>query len=258
MERIYNMDKEPILSYKLFLQQEYANFHLPYSDEMHFYNAVRSGDFEEVKKHMVPITSNKLGKLSSNPLRNLRYHLIITIAMITRFCIEGGMPAESAYTLSDIYIQQLDNCKTTEEIIILHQEVVFDFTERMQKIHKNVGLSKNVLKTSEYIYNHLNTKISLDEISSHLKINKSYLCELFKKETGITIFQYATKLKIEAAEKMLVYTDYSSVDISNYFAFSSHSHFINVFKKHTGNTPYEYRKLHYQQYFKNKDILPQQ
>ena len=244
--------KENILSYKLFLQQEYANYHLPYDKEMLFYNAVRNGDFEVVKKNMNPLTSTGLGKLSDNPLRNMRYHLIITIAMITRFCIEGGMQAEAAYTLSDIYIQQLDKCTEIEEINTLHQEVVYDFTERMSKIRKNVGLSRVVIKTSEYVYNHLNEKISLDNICSEFKINKSYLCELFKKETGITIFQYAMKLKIEAAEKMLVYTDYSPSDISNYFAFASHSHFINIFKKHTGITPNEYRKLHYQKYFERE------
>lgn len=244
--------KEPILSYKLFLQQEYANFHLPYDEEMTFYNAVRNGDFDEVKKEMQPLTSDKLGKLSTNRVRNIKYHLIITIAMITRFCIEGGMNSETAYTLSDIYIQQLDNCTDEEEITTLHREVIFDYTERMSKIRKNIGYSRAVIKTSDYIYNHLNEKISLDHICDELKINKSYLCELFKKETGITITQYSLKLKIEAAEKMLMYTDYAPADISNYFAFASHSHFINTFKKHTGMTPNEYRKLHYQKYFEKK------
>lgn len=244
--------KEPILSYKLFLQQEYANFHLPYDKEMEFYNAVRNGDFDEVKRTMQPLTSAELGKLSTNPIRNLRYHLIITIAMITRFCIEGGLNSETAYTLSDIYIQQLDNCTDIEEITTLHREVIFDYTERMSKIRKNIGYSRTVIKTSEYIYNHLNEKISLNTICQELDINKSYLCELFKKETGITINQYALKLKIEAAEKMLMYTDYAPADISNYFAFASHSHFINTFKKHTGLTPNEYRKLHYKKYFEKK------
>lgn len=247
--------KDKLLSYKLFLQQEYATFHLPYDKEMSFYNAVKNGNFNEVKKHMKPLTSNELGKLSSNPIRNLKYHLIITIAMITRFCIEGGLPSETAYTLSDIYIQQLDKSTDIEEIYTLHREVIFDYTERMQKVRKNIGLSRAVIKTSEYIYNHLNEKISLEKIVQELNINKSYLCELFKKETGITVFQYATKLKIEAAKKMLIYTDYAPSDISNYFAFASHSHFINTFKKHTGITPNEYRKLHFQKYFENQNII---
>ncbi|MCQ2242332.1 helix-turn-helix domain-containing protein [Treponema sp.] len=247
------MSKESILSYKLFLQQEYANFHNPYESEMQFYNAVRNGDFSEVKKHMNSLNSEGMGQLSKNPLRNMKYHLIITIAMITRFCIEGGLQSEEAYTLSDIYIQQLDSCSEVEELESLHQEVIFDFTDRMAKIRKNIGLSRGVIKASEYVYNHLNEKISLENIAKELKINKSYLCELFKKETGITIFQYATKLKIQAAEKMLVYTEYAPTDISNYFAFSSHSHFISTFKKHTGVTPNEYRKLHYHQYFEQDE-----
>ncbi len=243
------MDKEEILSYKLFLQQEYTNFHLPYDDEMKFYNAVKNGDFDELKKCLVPLTAENLGKLSKNPVRNLKYHLIITIAMITRFCIEGGMQSEAAYTLSDIYIQQLDECSDVEDVIALHREVAFDFTERMSKLKRNVGYSRPVIKTSEYVYNHLNEKISLENICEEIQINKSYLCELFKKETGITIFQYATKLKIEAACKMLLYTDYEAATIGNYFAFSSHSHFINSFKKVTGVTPNEYRKVNYKKHF---------
>lgn len=244
------MDKEQILSYKLFLQQEDTSFHLPYDDEMKFYNAVKNGDFEELKKIMKPLTTNTLGRLSKNPLRNLKYHLIITVAMITRFCIEGGMQPEAAYTLSDIYIQQIDECTEIEEVLALHREVSFDFTERMSKLKRNVGYSRPVIKTSEYIYNHLNKKLSLDEISEEMGINKSYLCELFKKETGITIFQYATKLKIDAACKMLLYTEYDAATIGNYFAFSSHSHFINCFKKLTGMTPNEYRKVNYKKQFK--------
>lgn len=246
------MSKEEILSYKLFMQQEDANFHLPYNSEMNFYTAVRNGDFDELKKTMNPLNAKGMGQLSKNPLRNIKYHLIITIAMITRFCIEGGMQTEEAYTLSDIYINQLDTCTTEEEIIALHQEVIYDFTERMHRIKKKVGLSRAVIKTSEYVFNHLNEKLSLEELAKLTGTNKTYLCELFKKETGITIFQYATKLKIEASEKMLMYTDYTPADISNYFAFSSHSHFISIFKKQTGVTPTEYRKLHFQKYFEQK------
>lgn len=246
--------KDQILSYKLFLQQEYENFHLSFDNEMLFYNAVRNGDFEEVKKYMKPLTIDGLGKLSKNPMRNLKYHLIVTIAMITRFCIEGGMQSEAAYTLSDIYIQQMDNCNDLEELVVLHQEVIYDFTERMNKMHKNIGMSRTIHQASAYVYNHLNEKIQLDDICKELNINKSYLCELFKKETGITIFQYAIKLKIEAAQKMLIYTNYASADISNYFAFSSHSHFISTFKKHTGVTPNDYRRIHYHQYFEPKAI----
>ncbi|MBP3325216.1 MAG: helix-turn-helix domain-containing protein [Coprococcus sp.] len=43
------------------------------------------------------------------------------------------------------------------------------------------------------------------------------------------------------AENLLKYSDFSAIDISNDLCFSSHSHFIKVFKEHTGYTPKEYR-----------------
>lgn len=247
------MSKENILSHKLFLQQEDAIFHLSYENEMSFYDAVKNGDFESLKKLMKPLNSEGLGTLSNNPLRNLKYHLIITIALITRFCIEGGMPTEAAYTLSDIYIQQVDVCNEAEEIVALHKEAIFDFTERMNKIKKRIGFSKTVIQVADYIYNHLNEKISLNLLASEFKINKSYLCELFKKETGITINNYILKLKIDAAKKMLIYSDFTPIEISNYFVFSSHSHFISIFKKFTNMTPSEYKKKNYRNYFSQQN-----
>lgn len=44
---------------------------------------------------------------------------------------------------------------------------------------------------------------------------------------------------------MLRYTDDTALDIGNYLAFHSHSHFISTFKKYTGITPGEFRKRYY-------------
>ncbi|MBP3742444.1 MAG: AraC family transcriptional regulator [Treponema sp.] len=247
--------KEKILSHKLFLQQEDANFHSPFDNEMSFYDAVKNGDFENIKRHMNPLNAEGMGKLSSNPLRNAKYHLIVTIALITRFCIEGGMPSESAYTLSDIYIQELDACNSFDEVSAIHREVIYDFTERMQKIRKKAGFSKIVIQATDYIYNHLNEKIQLDVLAKYLDVSKSYLCELFKKETGITVYTYITKLKIEASCNMLMNSDYTPAMIGNYFAFSSHSHFISKFKAYTGLTPNQYRKAHYRNFFEVKEEM---
>lgn len=92
----------------LLFQSEHDDFHAGYEKELQFYSAVQSGDFSQVNNLMTPLDSSGHGHLSQNQLRNSRYHLIISIAMITRFCIVGGMPSETAYTLSDLYIQKAD------------------------------------------------------------------------------------------------------------------------------------------------------
>ncbi|MDO5522086.1 MAG: helix-turn-helix domain-containing protein [bacterium] len=234
----------------LFSQREYHQSHLPYEKELRFYEAVKEGDIELLKEIMVPLDNARLGVLSKHPLRNLQYHLTITIAFITRFCIEGGMEIETAYTLSDVNIRKLDRCRDTSEVSKLHQEVVMDYALRMQKIHLENSNSLIVTKCIDYIYKNLHDPITIDELAAYTRKNPTYLCQIFKQEMNITIAKFIRGKRIEAAKNMLRYSDYSSVDISNYLSFNSHSHFISVFKKNTGMTPKEYRKQYYRSKWK--------
>lgn len=233
----------------LFLQREAAVSHLPLDREYSFFNAVKNGSREEVLQKMEPLTSASLGVLSENPVRNMRYHLIITVALITRFCIEAGLLPEHAYTLSDVYIRRADKCEKTSELKELHREAVLEFTRAMAKQKKEAVMSLPVLKTYDYIEAHLHEKMSLDEIAAAANVSKTYLCSLFKRETKETIGSYITSRKISAARELLAYTDYSILDISNYLAFSTVSHFISVFKAVTGSRPGEYRKQNYRKHF---------
>ncbi len=241
---------ESQLSHRLFYQRECSIYHLPYEKELRFYDAVKNGDIDELKCIMVPLDNSQLGRLSDNPFRNMQYHLMITIAFITRFCIEGGMDEETAYTLSDVNIQKTDLCTSTKELSKLHREVVFDYARRMKQIAQKEIFSLPVVQCIDYIYDHLHEPISIDDLAECTKKNATYLCGLFKKEMHTTIGHFIRDKRIEAAENMLKYSDYSPVDISNYLAFNSHSHFISVFKKCTGLTPREYRNLHFRRNWK--------
>lgn len=249
------MKKEPdfhsneAFTHAQFLHREYNISHLTFEKEFAFYNAVKDGNLKEVRRLMLPLNNEQLGHLSDDPLRNLKYHLVITIALITRFCIEGGMLPENAYTLSDVYIQKLDKCRNEYEIDLLHELVIMDYTKKMKKLKKEMILSKPVIQVMDYVYVHLHEKIKLEELAESVGLNKTYLCGLFKKETGMTPGEYIMKRRLEAAQNMLAYSDFSSVDISNYLAFSSHSHFISAFKKETGMTPKQYRESSYRTHF---------
>lgn len=231
------------LSHIEFLNREYNISHLSYDREMLFFQSVKQGNLAEAKRLFKPFHAKEMGKLSDDNLRNLKYHLIITVAFLTRYCIEGGMEMETAYNLSDIYIRTIDLCKTEKEIHHLHEEVVDDFVHRMQALKKNSQFSKTITACLDYIYDNLHTKITLEDLAAVSGLSPAYLSRLFHKETGITISQYITRKRVEAAENMLKYSEYSFIEISNYLCFSSESHFIHVFKKHTGYTPKVYRDL---------------
>ena len=229
------------LTKSLFTQREYEKVHLSYTKEFSFYSAVQEGDLTRLKVLLVPLTDSTHGLLSNNPLRNLQYHFCIGVAMITRFCVDGGMDHESAYTLSDLYIQKADTSASIYQINQLHMQMVFDYAKRMQKLHQESVSSKAIILCLDYIHSHLHNSIRLNTLASIVSLNPSYLSTLFKKETGINVSLYIMNKKIEAAKNLLQYSEYSSVDIANYLSFSSHSHFISIFKKHTGLTPCAYR-----------------
>lgn len=236
-----NIDKK--LSHIEFLNREHNISHLSYDREMLFFQNIRLGNIEEVRRLYKPFTGDDMGKLSDDKLRNMKYHLIVTIALITRCCIEGGMEMETAYNLSDIYIRNLDACRTEEDVQQLHLEVIEDYTKRMQSVHKTTQFSKPIVICLDYIYDHLHTKISLEELAEQAGLSSSYLSRLFHKEVGLTISQYITGKRIQAAENLLKYSEYSFIEITNYLCFSSESHFIHTFKKYTGYTPKVYREI---------------
>ena len=236
---------EKELTYRAFLNREYEFRHSSFEKEFEFYDCVKNGDTDSVERLMTPLGGSGTGILSNDPLKNLRYHFIVTIALITRFCVEGGMEMETAYTLSDLYIMKADNCSREKDIHALHKEAVLEFTRQMNKLaHSNV-YSKPVIMTMDYIYDNLHSKISEADIAKYISLSTSYISRLFKKEVGVTICTYIAIKRVETAQNMLKYSDYSSVDIGNYLAFTSHSHFISVFKKYTGMTPNEFRKKYF-------------
>ena len=228
-----------------FKNREYLINHITYDREIAFYQSIASGNMEEMKRLFVPFKVEGFGKLSDNPLRNLKYHLIITIAMITRYVIESGLEMEAAYNLSDIYIRKIDVCNTAEEIHEIHKELCEAYVKRMQEHKKRRLYSKPVSQCIDFIYDNLHEKITLEDLAETAGMSTSYISKIFHSEVGITIAQYIQKKRVEAAKNLLSITDYSISDISNYLQFSTESYFINVFRKFCGLTPRKYRELHY-------------
>ncbi len=239
------MQNEKELHETLFYQNENNINHARYEDELNFYAAVKKGDIETVKKLMTPLESKEgLGQLSNKPINNLRYHFIITTALITRFCAEGGLPFETAYTLSDIYIRQVDKCASEESITRLHRDMIMDFTSRMSKIRPGEA-GPQIKLAMKYIHENIYNQFYEEEIADYAGLTPSYLSTLFKKETGETLKNFILREKVEEAKNLLRFSDQSYIDISISLNFSSHSHFIATFKKFSGMTPKDYRVKYY-------------
>ena len=183
------------------------------TEEFLFYQAVTNGDTEAVKKNCEQerfLDSQGVGVLSRNMVTNLKYHFVITTAMITRLCKQKGMELEQAFRMSDFYIQRLDDIHSVQGVRTLHDEMVLDYTEKMRKICRSDTNSRHINAWKEYIYSHIKERIT-----------------------------------IEMAKNLLQYSDYSMIDIANRLSFSSQSHFIQQFRELVGMTPKKYRDLNH-------------
>lgn len=241
------------LNKRLFMQREQQQAHVEYKEEFGFYNNVAEGDIETVKRLLADpndthlYDSSEYGRLSRDSLRNMRYHFVVSVALITRLCVEKGLERELAYTLSDLYISKMDLSGSPAQILSLHNEMLMDFTRKMKALPKRQVYSMQIVRAIEYIYRHRNERLTVEHIAKELEINRSYLSVLFRKETGVSISGFIRREKIKAAANMLRFSDYSYADIAEYFGFASQSHFIQCFRREMDYTPAEYRKRFYRE-----------
>lgn len=232
------------LTYKDYIQREEHFERIPYSQEMGFYSYVMNGDIhmiEELTKESLLSKKEGWGILSKNSLQNLKYHFVITTALVARYCINKGMEMQTAYNLSDYYIQQADASRSEAAIASLHTEMVMDYTRKMHDLAKNKVHSLHVAKSIDFIYDNLHTRLTIDSLSKYVGVTSAYLSRQFKKELGCTIKDYIINKKIETAKNMLIYSDYPLTEIAIVLAFPSQSYFCSVFKEKTGFTPHAFR-----------------
>lgn len=95
----------------------------------------------------------------------------------------------------------------------------------------------------EILQDHIDTNLSLKEISKTLDIHPAYLSREFSKYfDNLSFGEYIRKLRIEKAIELLNTTSLSLTEIAYVTGFSDQSHFTRIFKMHTGKNPSVYKK----------------
>lgn len=245
---IGNEQIDKLLMRMAFQQREDGFSHHEYNKELLQFEYIRDGDLRSVEEGARIFASDSVGKLSDDPVRDKRYLFVAATTLATRFAMEGGMPQETAYNLSDLFIRKMDSCQTLSEIFSLHRDMMREFTVRVAEIREARRYSKPVQTALDEIYLHLQEPLSVDEIAERTGLSRSYFSVLFKKEVGMSVSDYIRKKRIEAAQNMLKYSDFSLLEIGSYLAFNSQSHFVSVFRHETGMTPGAYRRDHYRRW----------
>ena len=238
------MNRRKELIYKLYTQREEEFVRMDIKSEFSRYDDIRNGNVEQVIKNNRLIKQNFFkgkGTLSKDPLRNTKYHFVVSIGVITRMCVNAGLSHDEAYTMSDIFIQEADLLTSIDAVIDLLGQAHIEFAERMQELQSDEPYSMHVRHAIDYIYDHLHEPLTMEKLAKMEGLNPSYFSKLFAKEVKTPVKAYILAVKINTAKNMLEKSEYSIEDIYFSLGFSSQSAFTAAFKKLTGTTPAKYR-----------------
>ena len=100
-----------------------------------------------------------------------------------------------------------------------------------------------VKKVIDYIENHLENRISLDQISKSIGYSKFYLNRIFTEYTGITLYQYIQHRRLTVAAEKLVKTDTPILQIAYEAGYDTQQSFSFAFKQIYLYPPKLYRNM---------------
>ena len=103
--------------------------------------------------------------------------------------------------------------------------------------------NSRVRRIHQFLMKNYQNDIDLHQVAEIVHMAPASVCRFFKTSTGLTIFEYLNKIKIDYSCKLLLNTDLNIVDISYDCGFNNLSHFNKQFRKFMGKTPTQFRKL---------------
>lgn len=203
---------------------------------------VRTGNCEGFKRFAYSESNFHIGVTGSTALRQLKNNIIITTTLCTRAAIEGGLDYDTAYQLSDYFIQSSERLTSADRLTDLLGKVSYTFAEKVAQSKTPVSTDERMQKAIRYIQQNVNQHLTVGDVADYAGFSKSYFSAYFKKTLGFSVSAFILRCKLEEGRELLQYTDKSISTISEFLCFSSQSHFHTAFRKQFGLTPSEYRK----------------
>lgn len=209
-------------------------------------------DYVQLRKLVLAMDAGGLARFSdrlfqklaedANPcpprIRTLTMHIglyIMSTASIVRSTVQLLCDE-----MDRLFAEVWDN-RTLEDLNRWIKRVAETTVTLMKKGEK--GYSATINQVLQHIETNYQKDLSLKVIAHSLNMNATYLGQLFKNETGQMFSAYVNEVRVEKAKELLVSTKLNAAEIGMRVGYASSNHFFIVFRKVTGSSPSEYRRL---------------
>lgn len=128
-----------------------------------------------------------------------------------------------------------------EAFYFLLEQIILDYTSPFQEAEV-VQTNCWIKMLCDYMEEHFDENITLDELVLKANLSKYYLLRSFTKQVGVSPYRYLQSIRIEKAKKLLEHGT-SPIDAASKTGFADQSHFTNYFKEFIGLTPKQYQKI---------------
>lgn len=204
--------------------------------------------FEEFDTDVLYSTLTEITELfQSHPQR----HLQAVDAACNILYLALSLLPDGETTIQDIFSAYPDGYRS-----IYKMQSVMDVIQWMNTLRDGLcDILKNKRKTykdhvvsnvQKYIANHVEDRLTLNDVAAVFGLSPNYLSALFKKTCNIGFTEYITQKKISRAKSLLMEQDYKIYEVADRLGFESAFYFSKVFKKVEGVSPREYVQSHIQ------------
>ncbi|MFY9177020.1 MAG: AraC family transcriptional regulator [Caldicoprobacterales bacterium] len=214
---------------------------LSYADMQMMISAANSDDFNAVHQYIKSLEEDYKKNKNQEEFYKLKLSALIAASIIlgqTYLSNNLDIQKKILDVLKQI-VSSEDNKKIANDFIKLTNLIS---RQRIFRMPEGAMGSDYLQQLVSFVEVNYDKGITVAEVANYLNLNPKYLARLFKQETGQTISEYISRLRIEKGLSLLNQTDLSIQEISSQIGFSDSRSFIRLFKKTFDMTPGEYRK----------------
>lgn len=161
------------------------------------------------------------------------------------FKISGGIVTIGEHSEFEDILKSLDkSVKQNSPDFVKDSYLIILLNELDRRSSKDFLNNRLAETVASYIEQNISEPLTVAKIAEDLSYNKDYLNKTVKSFYGITLKNYITAQKINAAKRLLTTSNYTTADISQYLGFDDPNVFTKFFKYHVKVSPMQYKKEH--------------